>query len=128
MLFRSRTDSGKHANLKIYGKGRKQRVVPLWKATVSYISKYTENYPLGMDNALFLNNRESLFRAVLLDGLTMLELIGETKLWKRLKSIQKDFLDALRENRPLILADCISVKDLSQAIDAYITLISNQAG
>ena len=72
--------------------------------------------------------RESLFRAVLLDGLTMLELIGETKLWKRLKSIQKDFLDALRENRPLILADCISVKDLSQAIDAYITLISNQAG
>ena len=72
--------------------------------------------------------RESLFRAVLLDGLTMLELIGETELWKRLKSIQKDFLDALRENQPLILTDWISVKDLSQAIDAYITLISNQAG
>ena len=70
--------------------------------------------------------RESLFRAILLDGITMLELIGETGLRKRLQSIQKDFLDTLRENQPLILADRISVNDLSEAIDAYATLISHQ--
>lgn len=70
--------------------------------------------------------RESLFRAILLDGITMLELIGETQLLKRLKSIQKDFLDALRKNQPLVPADRISVKDLGEAIDAYATLISNQ--
>lgn len=71
--------------------------------------------------------RESLFRAILLDGITMLELIGETQLLKRLKAIQKDFLDALRENQPLVLADRISVNDLGEAIDAYVALISQKA-
>lgn len=59
-----RTESGNHANLKIYGKGRKQRVVLLWKATASCIDKYIETYPLGMDNALFLNkNGDMLTRS-----------------------------------------------------------------
>lgn len=71
--------------------------------------------------------REFLFRAILLDGMTMLELIGETKLLKSLKAIQKDFLDALRENQPLVLADWISVNDLGETIDAYAALISHQA-
>lgn len=59
-----KTDNGNHANLKIYGKGRKQRVVPLWKATASYICKYIETYPPGADNALFLNkNGDKLTRS-----------------------------------------------------------------
>ena len=35
-----KTDSINHANLKVYGKGRKQREIPLWKNTVKYINKY----------------------------------------------------------------------------------------
>lgn len=70
--------------------------------------------------------RESLFRAILLDGITMLELIGETESAKRLKAIQKDFLGALRENRLLVLSDRISLDGLGEAIDAYAMLISNQ--
>lgn len=59
-----RTEGGNHANLKIYGKGRKQRVVPLWKATASYIDKYIATYPLGIDSALFLNkNGDMLTRS-----------------------------------------------------------------
>ena len=42
-------------SLKIHGKGRKQRVVPLWKTTASYIRKYTSRYPLGANHVLFLN-------------------------------------------------------------------------
>lgn len=59
-----RTDTSNHASLKIHGKGRKQRVVPLWKATASYISKYIGIYSLGIDNALFLNkNGDMLTRS-----------------------------------------------------------------
>ncbi len=59
-----KTDASNHMNLKIYGKGRKQRVIPLWKTTASYIIKYTVIYPFGTDNILFLNkNGDKLTRS-----------------------------------------------------------------
>ena len=44
-----------HMSLKIHGKGRKQRVIPLWKTTASYFEKYTETFPPEADGCLFLN-------------------------------------------------------------------------
>jgi len=41
--------------VKIFGKGRKERIVPLWKSTAQYIQKYTVSNGLKNDNALFLN-------------------------------------------------------------------------
>ena len=35
-----RPDAASHASLKIYGKGRKQREIPLWKSTAMYMNKY----------------------------------------------------------------------------------------
>lgn len=59
-----KTDSVNHASLKISGKGRKQREIPLWKSTVMYINKYTKDYPVGEDGNLFINkNGDKLTRS-----------------------------------------------------------------
>ena len=55
-----KTDAFNHMSLKIYGKGRKQRVVPLWKTTASYISKYSRIYPPEGNDVLFLNKNGDL--------------------------------------------------------------------
>lgn len=70
--------------------------------------------------------QNTLFRAILLDGITMLELLGNEEPRETLKSVQREFLAAFRENsenRELILGDRISVNSLEKAIDAYIELI-----
>lgn len=59
-----KADAINHANLKIYGKGRKQRIIPLWKSTVTYINKYTKDYPIGNEGELFMNkNGDKLTRS-----------------------------------------------------------------
>ncbi|MBO4618047.1 MAG: hypothetical protein J5717_11950 [Lachnospiraceae bacterium] len=68
-----------------------------------------------------------LFRALLLDGITMLELAGESKLAAEFKSIQKDFLDFMRGERTSLLADAISLDKLSKLAEQYILLIENGA-
>lgn len=48
----------------IQGKGRKQRVVPLWKSTSVYVRKYININELTFDNKLFTNkNGEELTRS-----------------------------------------------------------------
>lgn len=65
-----------------------------------------------------------LFRALLLDGITMLELLGETDLHNRFTAIQRKFLNALRSDASEIcLAEHLSLDALSSAIDDYIRLI-----
>ena len=44
----------------------------------------------------------TLFRAVLLDGITMLELIGQSELYKKLRSVQREFLNVMREGKAVI--------------------------
>lgn len=58
-----RPDAAGHASLEIYGKGRKQREIPLWKSTVMYMNKYLKDYPIGEDGNLFMNkNSDKLTR------------------------------------------------------------------
>lgn len=67
-----------------------------------------------------------LFRALLLDGITMLDLLGETELHAKLTSIQRSFLTALRSDAPeLRLADHVPTELLCEAIDGYQNLIQN---
>ena len=66
-----------------------------------------------------------LFRAILLDGITMLELLGNEALRKALQTVQREFLNALKENKTLILADRISIERFESAIDAYRDMILN---
>ncbi len=65
----------------------------------------------------------AIFRAILLDGITMLELLGNEEPLKTLQSVQREYLNALRENKTLILADRLSMRRFESAIDAYRDMI-----
>lgn len=65
----------------------------------------------------------TLFRAILLDGITMLDLIGETQISHKLKIVQGQFMNAVKENRPLQLDQCLDITLLHSAITEYINLI-----
>ena len=68
-----------------------------------------------------------LFRAILLDSITMLELLENEEPLKTLKSVQGELLTALKENIPLTLADRLSMHRFEIAIDAYRELIQSHA-
>ncbi|WP_277406947.1 tyrosine-type recombinase/integrase [Lacrimispora xylanisolvens] len=50
--------------IKIHGKGRKERIVPLWKNTAEYLAKYISAIDIKADDALFNNkNGDKLTRS-----------------------------------------------------------------
>ena len=69
----------------------------------------------------------TLFRATLLDGITMLELIAQDALADQFRLIQRPFLQALREGRPVMLRERLNMPAWLAAIDQYIALIRHQA-
>ena len=73
-----------------------------------------------MDIRLSMN---TLFRAILLDGITMLDLIGESSTIQKLKVVQSQFMNAVKENKPLQLDQCLDIPLLNTAISEYIALI-----
>ena len=54
---------------------------------------------------------------------SMLELIGETELKEKLRLVQGQLLAALKEDRPQILQDKISMLMFEEAMDTYQRLI-----
>lgn len=51
-------------SIRIYGKGRKERTVSLWKSTARYISKYTGSFKVDGNDKLFKNkNGDELTRS-----------------------------------------------------------------
>ncbi len=73
------------------------------------------------------SSMNTLFRAILLDGITMLDLIGEAQISRKLKIVQRQFMNAVKENRPLQLDQCLDMALLNSAIAEYISLISIHA-
>jgi len=58
------SDVPSRTSVKIYGKGRKERIVPLWKNTSVYMQKYIGNNNLNGDDILFINkNGDELTRS-----------------------------------------------------------------
>ena len=74
----------------------------------------------AMDIRLSMN---TLFRAILLDGITMLDLIGETQINQKLKIVQGQFMNVVRENKPLQLDQYLDMALLNSAIAEYMNLI-----
>lgn len=70
-------------------------------------------------------NMDSLFRALLLDAITMLELIGEEALASQFTRLQVALLAALRLEPEITirLGDYLSAAELEEAVEAYIRLI-----
>lgn len=48
--------SGTAGYIHVTGKGRKERRIPLWKVTASYIKKYIEEHDLKLEEKLFINH------------------------------------------------------------------------
>lgn len=65
----------------------------------------------------------TLFRPLLLDGITMLELAGKQDLADKFRSLQADLMAFLRGNRSGKLCDALSLPDLHLAVKDYIAYI-----
>lgn len=70
----------------------------------------------------------TLFRPLLLDGITMLQMIGEMKLAEEFSILQRSFLTALRQetDQRIILGEYLSVDALTTAAESYIELIQKE--
>jgi len=68
-----------------------------------------------------------LFRPLLLDGLTMMQLLEEEQLVLMLRDIQNRYLEQLRKNQPLRLADYMDCAMIDKAIDHIVTLINRKS-
>ena len=47
--------AGLPSYIHVYGKGRKERDVPIWKSTAKFLRKYMEDYGMGDNDKLFTN-------------------------------------------------------------------------
>jgi hypothetical protein len=68
--------------------------------------------------------KDVLFAPLLLDVLAMMELIDEHELAEGLKAVRRTYLDAMKENKTLILADHIDLDYLIKLISKYKAVIS----
>lgn len=69
---------------------------------------------------------DTLFRAILLDGIAMLELLGETEIRQKLKTVQSQLLAAVGENRAVCLDCALDINLLQEGIRQYCSLIRRQ--
>ena len=67
-----------------------------------------------------------LFRPLLLDGITMLELIGKNDLAFRLKELQSQLLTAMRGRQPCVLSEHLDLDALDKAAVDYAGLIRKE--
>jgi site-specific recombinase XerC len=74
-------DGRSPASIHVMGKGRRERVLPLWQETVAAIRAWITVRPAGGDTALFLNNAG---RAMTRSGLSIFSLSMQS--WHRFAS------------------------------------------
>lgn len=80
------------------------------------------------DPDAYLSTLNRLFRPLLLDGIGMLTLIGETALAKRFTTLQAALLSFLRGPRTGRLKDVLSLEELYDAAEEYVRLIEAKIG
>ncbi len=73
------------------------------------------------------SKRNTLFRPLLLDGITMLNLLGKTALAERFTEVQRQFLNTLRmeSSTCVTLGDHISIDALTAAAEEYVRIIQS---
>ena len=67
---------------------------------------------------------EHLFRPILLDGVAMLELLGEEQIAFSLRTVRTQFMKAVRESRPVVLSSYLNMPLLITAMTEYAQLIA----
>ena len=68
----------------------------------------------------------SMFRPLLLDGITMLELAGETDLAQKFTALQQQFMAFMRGTREEALRETLSIDSLHDLTERYAHLIERQ--
>ena len=71
---------------------------------------------------------DSLFRPVLLDGVTMLELLGEVETADILKDMRMEFLSTVKAEHAVVLAEMLDMRRLDDAMGQYEQLLINHVG
>lgn len=74
------------------------------------------------------SSMNTLFRPILLDGITMLGLIGQSALGDKLRIVQGQYRRALKENKPLRLEQYLNLGLLKEAVGEYAALIHERRG
>ena len=97
-----------------------KRSIAVLQSLAKEIADFCSQEKSPMDIRSSMN---TLFRAILLDGITMLDLIGETQISQKLKIVQGQFMNAVKENNPLQLDQRLDMALLNSAITEYIDLI-----
>lgn len=67
---------------------------------------------------------EALFRPILLDGVTMLELLEEEKPATSLRAVRTQLMKAVRESRPAVPSSYLDMPLLTTAMTEYARLIA----
>ena len=100
---------------------------PHYKASIAVLEKYRKAlFDFCKKQRSFDeidNAKHRLFRALVLDGLVMMELIGNGDMVALLKEIQKQFFAVLREKTGANLCERLDFGLIERAIDGYIELI-----
>ena len=78
-----------------------------------------EQFPAAQQRAM-----ETLFRPILLDGVTMLELLEEEQLASSLRTVRTQFMRTIRESRPAVLSTHLDMPLLTASINEYAQLIA----
>ena len=67
-----------------------------------------------------------LFRALLVDALTMTVIIGEESIHEKLKILQGQFMAAIKLNEPLRLDTILDMSLLNSSLDDYTDIIGKK--
>ena len=67
---------------------------------------------------------EALFRPILLDGVTMLELLEKEDIASSLRTVRTQFIKAVKESRPAVLSSYLNMSLLMTSITEYAQLIA----
>lgn len=101
------------------------RSVRIIRENVAEIERFAS---VTHDPNVYLSALNRLFRPLLLDGIGMLTLIGETVLAERFTVFQTELMSFLRGPRTGRLKDTLSLEELDAAAEEYVRLIEAKIG
>lgn len=77
------------------------------------------------DVSALIEARDTLFAPLMLDVLSMMEIIGEKDLANDIKTIRTNYMKLMKENRALLLVEELPMEDLKGIISRYKNIIQN---
>ncbi|MGN0506364.1 MAG: hypothetical protein ACI4FZ_07365 [Lachnospiraceae bacterium] len=95
-----------------------------WKKLKKELNQFTasEQGPQSLQEA-----RDRLFRPLLVDSLAMMRLLGQQELVLCLESLQTSFLNTVKKNQPVVLADEFDCFKFDEVIERIVTLIEKKS-